>query len=148
MSRYVIDTNFYISGFQSQPNKFAKFAKAFKSAKIQIYLPSMIKNEMRFFLLREIVPHVKEERIDQSKFQNFITKLHKLTANLPQKPDLSVIYVAEKISATVVSSDLKLLETAELLGISTLTNSAFLKRIIEDNMNGDMRFGEEKLRMV
>jgi len=133
MSRYVIDTNFYISGFQSQPNKFAKLAKALKEVKAEVILPSMIKNEMRFFLLREIVPHVKEESIDHNKFQNFLTKLYKLTANLPQKPDLSVIYVAEKLNATVVSSDLKLLETAELLGLSTLTNSAFLSLILEDN---------------
>ncbi len=133
MSRFVIDTNFYISGFQSQPNKFSKFAKIFKEQKIEIFLPSLIKNEMRFFLLREITPHVKEESVDHNKFQKFITKIYNITTNLPQKPDLSVIYVAEKLSATVVSSDLKLLETAELIGMATLTNSAFLKMILEEN---------------
>ncbi len=133
MSRYVIDTNFYISGFQSQPNKYPKFAKTIKDVKVEIFLPSLIKNEMRFFLLREILPHVKEEAVDPHKFQDFITKILKLTANLPQKPDLSVIHVADRLNATVVSSDLKLLETAELLGISTLTNSAFLRLIIADN---------------
>ncbi len=133
MSRYVIDTNFYISGFQSQPNNFSKLAKTFKAIKFEVFLPTLIKNEMRFFLLREILPHVKEEPVDPDKFQKFLTELHNLTANLPQKPDLSVIFIAEKLSATVVSSDLKLLETAELLGLSTLTNSAFLRLIIEDN---------------
>jgi len=133
MSRYVIDTNFYISGFQSQPNNFKKLAKTFKAIKVEVFIPSMIKGEMRFFLLREIIPHVKEESIDHNKFQKFLTGLYKLTTSLPQKPDLSVIYVAEKISATVVSSDLKLLETAELLGLATLTNSAFVKLILEEN---------------
>ena len=105
MSRFVIDTNFYISGFQSQPNKFSKFAKVFKEQEIEIFLPFLIKNEMRFFLLREITPHVKEESIDHNKFQKFLTKLYSITTNLPQKPDLSVIYVAKKLRAIVVSRD-------------------------------------------
>ena len=133
MSRYVIDTNFYISGFQSQPNNFSKLGKTFKDINLEVFLPSLIKNEMRFFLLREILPNVKEEIIDPNDFQKFLTRLYKLTTNLPQKPDLSVIYAAEKLNATVVSSDLKLLETAELLGLATLTNSAFLSLVIEDN---------------
>ena len=46
---------------------------------------------------------------------------------------MSVIYAASKIKGTIVSSDLKLLETAELIGIPVLTNSSFLKLIIEEN---------------
>ena len=72
MSRYVIDTNFYISGFQSQPNKFPILAETLKPLQIEIYLPSLVKNEMRFFLLREVVPYVIEEQIDPAKFQNFL----------------------------------------------------------------------------
>ncbi|MHA1446472.1 MAG: hypothetical protein ACTSSN_07265 [Candidatus Heimdallarchaeaceae archaeon] len=149
MPDFVIDTNFYISGFQTLPNTFSKFAKASKALKFEIYMTSYIKNEMRFFLQREITPHVKIVDVDHSEFQKFLHKVHKHTTSLPQKPDLSVIYLADKLSATIVSSDLKLLETAELIGIPTHTNSAFTKFILEENkdptLNSFLKELENKL---
>ncbi|GAH20827.1 unnamed protein product [marine sediment metagenome] len=81
----------------------------------------------------EILPYITVEPVNNKDFQKFIDRLHDKTTSLPQKPDLSVIYAASKLKASIVSSDLKLLETAELLGIKTLTNSAFIKRLIEEN---------------
>ncbi len=133
MGKYVLDTNFFISGFQVQPTKFRKFATLFESLKVDIFITHHIKNEMRFFLQREILPYITVEPINNKDFQKFMDKIHNQTTSLPQKPDLSVIYAASKLNATVVSSDLKLLETAELIGIKTLTNSAFVKRLIEEN---------------
>ncbi|MCG3216559.1 MAG: hypothetical protein KAS63_07535 [Candidatus Heimdallarchaeota archaeon] len=133
MSKFIVDTNFFISGFQVQPNLFNKFANITKKVGLELYIPTYIKNEMRHFLQREVVPHVQVKEVNNTDFQKFLRKMHDHTTNLPQKPDLSVIYLADKVNATVVSSDLKLLETAELIGISTLTDSAFVRYVIEEN---------------
>ncbi len=138
MEKYVLDTNFFISGFQVQPTKFHKFATLFEPLNLDLYITHHIKNEMRFFLQREILPYIAVEPINNKDFQKFIDRLHDQTTSLPQKPDLSVIYAASKLKATIVSSDLKLLETAELIGIKTLTNSAFVKRLIEENEDTDI----------
>ncbi|MHA1667058.1 MAG: hypothetical protein ACTSUR_00265 [Candidatus Heimdallarchaeaceae archaeon] len=133
MQTYVVDTNFFISGFQSKPSTFSIFAKILKKAEIQIVIPTYIKNELRYFVQREILPHVVVEEVDERKFQDFLRKIHEQTASLPQKPDLSVIYIANKLAAPIISSDLKLLETAELLGIKTYTDSAFVRFLLEIN---------------
>ncbi|MBY9001320.1 MAG: hypothetical protein KGD64_10420 [Candidatus Heimdallarchaeota archaeon] len=138
MGKYVLDTNFFISGFQAQPTKFQEFATLFDELNLDIYITHHIKSEMRFFLQREILPYITVEPVNNKDFQKFLDKLHSQTTDLPQKADLSVIYAASKISATIVSSDLKLLETAELLGIKTLTNSSFLKRLIEENEDSSL----------
>jgi hypothetical protein len=135
MAVYVVDTNFFISGFQSRPDSYGKFAQVLKKLKIEIFIPVQIKNELRYFVQREILPHVKVGGIIESEFQKFLRKLHDKTTNLPQKPDLAVIFLADKLNATVVSSDLKLLETAELINIPTLTDSAFVRYVIEENTN-------------
>ncbi|MHA1222808.1 MAG: hypothetical protein ACTSP3_06045 [Candidatus Heimdallarchaeaceae archaeon] len=122
MQTYVVDTNFFISGFQSNPSTFSIFAKILKKAEIQIVIPTYIKNELRYFVQREILPHVVVEEVDERKFQDFLRKIHEQTASLPQKPD-----------APIISSDLKLLETAELLGIKTYTDSAFVRFLLEIN---------------
>ena len=138
MPDFVIDTNFYISGFQTLPSTFSKFAKAIKPLNFKIHMPFYIKNEMRFFLQREITPHVKTAEVNQSEFNKFLQKVHTHTTSLPQKPDLSVIFLADKLGATIVSSDLKLLETAELIGIPTLTNSAFISLVLEENKDSSL----------
>ncbi|MHA2358136.1 MAG: PIN domain-containing protein, partial [Candidatus Heimdallarchaeaceae archaeon] len=133
MQKYVVDTNFFISGFQVLPTTFSQFAKILKSLKIEIYIPTHVKNELRFFVQREIIPYVQVEDVKEQEFQKFLRKLSDLTTSLPQKPDLAVIFLAQMIGAKIVSSDLKLLETAELIGLSTLTDSAFARYIIEEN---------------
>ncbi len=133
MPKFVVDTNFFISGFQSQPASFNEFSGIVKKLDCNMYITSYIKNEMRHFLQREVVQHIQVEEVENSSFQKFLRKVHNHTANLPQKPDLSVIYLADKLKATIVSSDLKLLETAELIGLSTLTDSAFVRYVIEEN---------------
>ena len=138
MPDFVIDTNFYISGFQTLPTTFSKFAKAIKPLNFKIHMPFYIKNEMRFFLQREITPHVKTAEVNQSEFNKFLQKVHTHTTSLPQKPDLSVIFLADKLGATIVSSDLKLLETAELIGIPTLANSAFISFVLEENKDSSL----------
>ncbi len=133
MAHYVIDTNFFISGFQHNPGTYRKFAKILTEIKAEVAIPTYVKNELRFFVQREIIPHVKVKEIKDVDFQKFIRRLSEKETSLPQKPDLAVIYLAEKMKATVVSSDLKLLEVAELIGLSTLTDSAFVSYVIEDN---------------
>ncbi|MHA1685089.1 MAG: hypothetical protein ACTSYD_01645 [Candidatus Heimdallarchaeaceae archaeon] len=133
MDKFVIDTNFFITGFQSQPNTFALFAQICSDLQCKIFIPHLIKNEMRYFLQREVLPYVELVKIDNEAFQHFLRKVYSLTANLPQKPDLSVIFLAHEEDATIVSSDLKLLEVAELLDIKTLTNSAFVRYLLTEN---------------
>ena len=140
MSQYVIDTNFFISGFQHNPSTYREFAKILKEINVEVFLPTYVKNELRFFVQREIIPHVYVEEIKDSEFQKFIRRLNEKTTNLPQKPDLAVIFLAEKLRAIVVSSDLKLLETAELIGLSTLTDSAFVSYVIEENHDNSSEF--------
>jgi predicted DNA-binding protein (UPF0278 family) len=137
MARYVIDTNFFISGFQHNPATYRDFAKILERINVKVFIPTYVKNELRFFVQREIIPHVKVEEIKDVDFQKFIRKISDTTTNLPQKPDLAVIYLAEKIKGTIVSSDIKLLETAELIGLSTLTDSAFVSYVIEEDMDKD-----------
>jgi len=126
MALYVIDTNFFISGFQNNPSTYRQFAKILNEIKAEVAIPTYVKNELRFFVQREIVPHVKVKEIKDVDLQKFIRRLSDEATSLPQKPDLAVIYLAEKINATIVSSDLKLLEVAELIGLSTLTDSDFV----------------------
>ncbi len=138
MENYVVDTNLFITGFQSRPDTFKKFAQALKQLNIQVLITNAVKNEMRYYLQREIKPHVKIRHIENDDFQLFLKKIHRITTSLPQKPDLTVISLADKIQATIVSSDLKLLETAELIGLKTLTNSAFAKLVAKTNQDSSL----------
>ena len=140
MSRYVIDTNFFISGFQHNPSTYSDFAKILKKIDVEVFIPTYVKNELRFFVQREIIPHMSVEEIKETEFQKFIIRLSEKDTSLPQKPDLAVIFLAQKVKATIVSSDIKLLETAELIGISTLTDSAFVSYVIEENQDSSSEY--------
>ncbi|MHA1115082.1 MAG: hypothetical protein ACTSPJ_02810 [Candidatus Heimdallarchaeaceae archaeon] len=131
METFVVDTNFFISGFQSEPQKYSKFAQIVKKLKIKIVITSYIKGEMRHFLFRELEPHITVKKVDTEDFNQFLTRLYSLTTSVPQKPDLSVIYVAYKLKAKIVSSDIKLIETAELVNIQSYIDSAFVRYLIE-----------------
>ncbi|UJG40654.1 MAG: hypothetical protein K9W45_12565 [Candidatus Heimdallarchaeum aukensis] len=131
METFVVDTNFFISGFQSEPQKYSKFAQIVKKLKIKIVITSYIKGEMRHFLFRELEPHITVKKVDTEDFNQFLTRLYSLTPSVPQKPDLSVIYVAYKLKAKIVSSDIKLIETAELVNIQSYIDSAFVRYLIE-----------------
>ena len=130
--KFVIDTNFFISGFQTLPSSYKDFAKIYQSLGIEVYIPVEVKNELRFYVQREILPYIKVIESNEKKFQSFMKELYRVTANLPQKPDLKVIFTANNLDATIVSSDLKLLETAEKIGLKTLTNSAFVRLLAKE----------------
>lgn len=131
-NKYVVDTNFFITGFQAQPDTYSLFAEIYSSLNCEVLVPNLIKNEMRHYLQRVIIPHVKVIEIKETEFQKFLRMVHSHTANLPQRPDLSVIFVAYQEGCTIVSSDLKLLDVAELIGVKTLTNSAFARYLLNE----------------
>ncbi|UJG43366.1 MAG: hypothetical protein K9W46_13465 [Candidatus Heimdallarchaeum endolithica] len=149
MEAFVVDTNFFISGFQSEPQKYSKFAQIVKKLKIKIVITSYIKGEMRHFLFRELEPHISVEKVDTEDFNQFLTRLYSLTTSVPQKPDLSVIYVAYKLKAKIVSSDIKLVETAELVNIQSYIDSAFIRYLIKKcDDSSSLRFLQELERKL
>lgn len=135
MQKYVLDTNFFITGYQSQPQKYKIFGELCDKLGVEIIITSQIRYEMRHFLQREIVPYITVENIDHDEFNEYMRKAARISGNLPQKNDMTVIYLADKIGAPVVSSDLRLLEVAEDLGLKAFANSAFVKMFTDESLS-------------
>lgn len=132
---YCVDTNFFITLYSAQPKDFKRLVAVLRKLRIKFVISDFVQREMRWYMRRHIEPHVKIEAVDKRKLAEYEANLKRKLGSLPQTPDVSVIFVAEKLKIPVVSSDLKLVETAEKIGIKTFMNSAFaifLKNQLED----------------
>ncbi len=122
---YCVDTNFFITLYSAQPKEFEKLNEILRKIKIKFMITDFVQREMRWYMRRHIEPHVKIFPVDKKKLMKYEADLRKKVGSLPQTPDVSVIYAAEQQGIPIVSSDLKLIETAEKVGIKTFMNSAF-----------------------
>ncbi len=120
-----VDTNFFITLYSAQPKEFDKLVKILRKVRMKFVISNYVQREMRWYMRRHIEPHVKIESVDRKKLMEYEANLKKKLGSLPQTPDVSVIFVAEKLKIPIVSSDLKLIETAEKIGLKTFMNSAF-----------------------
>ncbi len=74
--------------------------------------------------MKEINPDKLKKYEDQSR--------GKVKIGLPQTPDMAVAYLAHEEGIPIVSSDLRLVEVAQQLGMNAMMNSAFLVMLIAE----------------
>lgn len=125
MTRYVVDTNFFITLYSSEPQKFLEFHEFLKRQKIKLVLSNYIVREMRWYMSRIIVPHCDVIDVDPVLLSKYEKKTARKVGRLPQTPDMSVAYVADQEKLPIVTSDLKLIQVVNKLGITNYMNSAF-----------------------
>ncbi|MCG3223196.1 MAG: hypothetical protein H7647_01930, partial [Candidatus Heimdallarchaeota archaeon] len=59
--KYILDTNFFISGFEKNPSDFNLFLRIISDMKIELYVTNFILQEIRWYLRRRIKPPVQIE---------------------------------------------------------------------------------------
>jgi len=125
LQKVTIDTNFFITLFSTNTDRFKKLNEIFKRLKIKIVLSSYVVRELRWYMERVIAPHCEIYTVNAKKLENYEKQIRPKVGKLPQTPDVSVAYVAEKEGIPLISSDLKLIQISDKLGIKTFMNSAF-----------------------
>ena len=125
-NKFVLDTNFFISGFEKNPSDFTLFLNIISDMGIELYVTSNILQEIRWYLRRRIKEPVKVLRIPIKDVREFKSSLDENNLSAPQINDLSNIIAAQNISGIVVSSDLKLVKTCESVNVPVLISSSFI----------------------
>ena len=132
---YVLDTNFFISGFQSNTNSFLVLASFFPN--IRWVVPTQVYNEMSWSLRNGIFAALTGVKIDHDRLKRYEDYARKKVGQLPQTPDMAVILLGRDTKLPIISSDLKLIQVARKLGLKATVNSAFLlelnQRLAEDD---------------
>lgn len=136
MSKYrffTIDTNFFISGYGEVPASYERLNQIFLRMKIKIIIPDYVQKEMRWYMRRSIEPFLTVRTINAGKLKKFedISR-KKVSIGLPQLADMAVILLASQENIPIVSSDLRLVEVAQELGLTAFMNSAFLVMLLEE----------------
>ncbi|MEE9409544.1 MAG: hypothetical protein V3V41_01300, partial [Candidatus Heimdallarchaeota archaeon] len=142
--KYVLDTNFFISGFEKNPADFNTFLEIVSKMGVQLYVSNYILQELRWYLRRRLKEPVQIINVPIKEMREYKDEIEENFESSPQINDLSNIVVAEQISGVVVSSDLKLVKTCELLEIPVLISSSFivlLKSINNDTSQKDVLEG-------
>lgn len=124
--KYVLDTNFFISGFEKNPSDFNIFLEIVQDLEIELYVSNHIMQEIRWYLRRRVKDPVQVLRIPIKEIRDYKEEIEKEQISTPSLNDLSNIVVAKKIGGIVVSSDLKLVKTCESLDIPVLISSSFI----------------------
>ncbi len=128
---FTIDTNFFIAGFGNIPSEYEKLHGIFRKNRIQILITDYVRNEMRWYMRRVIEPKVIVKEINPKKLAQYeVSSQKKVDMKLPQTPDMSLAYLADQENIPIVSSDLRLVEVAQRLGINAMMNSAFLVMLL------------------
>lgn len=125
VQRVTVDTNFFITLFSENPDEFKNFYQVLKRLNYKIVLSNYVKKEMRWYMSRTIVPLCEVIDVDPIRLERYEKEIRPKVGKLPQTPDVSVAYVAEKEGIPIVSSDLKLIQISEKLGLTNYMNSAF-----------------------
>lgn len=162
-NKFVLDTNFFISGFEKNPSDFTLFLNIISDMGIELYVTSNILQEIRWYLRRRIKEPVKVLRIPIKDVREFKSSLDENNLSAPQINDLSNIIAAQNISGIVVSSDLKLVKTCESVNVPVLISSSFifllrntslkaeynevLDRIHDEILSDEIRHSVEKSQM-
>jgi len=124
--KYVLDANFFISGFEKNPSEFSIFLEIVKDMGIELYVTNLIIQELRWYLRRRVIEPVQVIKILAKDIREFRDNYEEDKSDLPHLNDLSNIILAKQINATVVTSDLKLVRTCEKANIPVLICSSFI----------------------
>lgn len=132
--RYItIDTNFFISAYGENPSAYEGLDLIFKKLRIKIVIADYVKKEMRWYMRRSIEPFLIVKEVNPSKLKKFEDESRgKVNTGLPQTPDMAVAYLASTEKYILVSSDMRLIEVAQQLGINSMMNSAFLVMLLSE----------------
>lgn len=125
-NKFVLDTNFFISGFETNPSEFALFLEIITEMGIELFVTNNILQEIRWYLRRRIKPPIQIIKIPIKEVRDYRENLDKEELSSPQINDLSNIVAAKQVNAVVVSSDLKLVKTCEALNVPVLISSSFV----------------------
>jgi predicted nucleic acid-binding protein len=130
---FTIDTNFFIAGFGENPKTYEKLDRILNKLRIKISIPNYVDKEFRWYMRREIGQFLKVENISPKELEKFMVSARKrVDIKLPQPPDCAVALLAEKQDYGLVSSDLRLVEIAQQLGLTAMMNSAFLLLLLQE----------------
>ncbi len=124
--KYVLDTNFFISGFEKNPADFNIFLEIAQDLEIELYVSNHIMQEIRWYLRRRVKDPVQFIRIPIKEIREYKEEIEKEQVSTPSLNDLSNIVVAKRIGGIVISSDLKLVKTCEALDVPVLISSSFI----------------------
>ena len=124
--KYVLDTNFFISGFEKNPADFNIFLEIAQDLGIELHVSNHIMQEIRWYLRRRIKDPVQVIKIPIKEIRDFKEEIEKNQISTPSLNDLSNIAAAKEIEGIVISSDLKLVKTCEALDVPVLISSSFI----------------------
>jgi hypothetical protein len=137
----IIDSNFFINGFKDNPNILDHFRNICESHGYSIYTSLRVFQELNWRLKKQLKHKIKVIDVDNKQIDNFIKSNQVKFDFLPQKPDLSLLLLTEKLGdSLVVSSDFKLIETANSVydgGLIGVMGSAFLLKMIEEEIDDE-----------
>jgi len=137
---FTIDTNFFISAFGTTPNQYEILNKIFRKHKIKIMVTNYVNKEMRWYMRRVIESLLIVRDVREADLKKYcVEAVKKVDMNLPQLPDMSVAYLAAEEGIPIVSSDWRLVEVAQQLGLTAMMNSAFLVMLLEEIDDEDDR---------
>ncbi|MHA1238504.1 MAG: PIN domain-containing protein [Candidatus Odinarchaeia archaeon] len=149
MYKVVLDSNFLIIGFRSNPSEFDKFCKICREHGFEIFTTLNVFQELDWTIKKEVINKIKVLNIPKVKIEEFI-RLNRSKLNLlPQKPDISLIILANNIEdCTVVTSDFKLLQTLKKFAPNCegLMGSAFILKLMETEENPEYKAFLGKIR--
>ncbi|MHA1754366.1 MAG: hypothetical protein ACTSYR_02485 [Candidatus Odinarchaeia archaeon] len=139
----IIDSNFFIIGFKDNPQDIYRFKQICEEHGYTIYTSFKVFQELDWRIKRELKYRINVLDINKADVEEFIKKYRNKFDYLPQKPDLSLILLAEKLKDPIlVSSDFKLIETANsVLDSNSLAvmSSAFLLKMIGEEANNEYK---------
>ncbi|MCY3410365.1 MAG: hypothetical protein INQ03_01900 [Candidatus Heimdallarchaeota archaeon] len=133
---FCLDTNFFITSFSENPASYEQFNKVLNRMKIKIIIADYVQKEMRWYMRRSIEPFLTIKPVNPAKLKKYEDEARgKVTKGLPQTPDMAVAYLAEQEGIPIVSSDWRLVEVGQELGLDALMNSAFVVMLLEEVEN-------------
>ncbi|TFG08864.1 hypothetical protein EU534_02550, partial [Candidatus Heimdallarchaeota archaeon] len=146
-NKYVLDTNFFISGFEKNPSDFTIFLDIISDMGLELYVTSNILQEIRWYLRRRIKDPVQILRIPIKDIREFKDSLDDSISS-PQLNDLSNIVAARDINGIVVSSDLQLVRTCESFNIPVLISSSFIFLLRNTCLKEDQNIALDRIHDV
>mgnify|MGYP005857459045 FL=1 len=116
LNSLVFDSNFFIIGFKDNPESLADFKSICDRHGYQMYMTLKVFQEMDWRIRRGLLNKLKVLDISKREIDEFISKNQNNINFLPQRPDLSLVMLLNKLDdAILVSSDLNLVQTVNLL---------------------------------
>lgn len=146
-NKFVLDTNFFISGFEQNPSDFQIFLDIISDMGIELYVTSNILQEIRWYLRRRIKEPIQIMKIPIKEIRDLKDSLSDKIPS-PQMNDLSNIVTAKNIEGIVVSSDLKLVKTCEAVNVPVLISSSFIFLLRNTCLNADYNIYLDKIHDV